>query len=328
MKTGTWALAAVGAILFVWYRVSVVPFTVVNRASREPAFPVDAVYTWVDSSDVNWQNDLMQRQGVGDKRPERFPSERHADTELKLSMALADKHMPWLRYIFIVVARPQHCKWWADYPKIRVVYHDELVSVGLPTFNSVAIELFLHRIPGLAEHFVYFNDDLYVLRPVPKSVFFDSTGGFYSLVETLAPRFQLPYLSWYVFGDPYMLAQLRLANELGYVRKLNRLHVPCAMTKSGLQRALKRWPQWTRKTLLRPFRSPDDFPVFEAAINMNGRVLKDGPKSMYTSNRMVFTASTIKDVTFAIFNNPRTEEDYQTIQRVLRLRLGHGNYKT
>lgn len=121
MKTETRGLAAVAAMLFVWYWLSVVPFTVVDRSSREPAFPVDAVYTWVDSSDVNWQHDLMRRQGVGDKRPERFPNARHADTELKLSMALTDTHMPWLRYIFIVVARPQYCDWWADYPKIRVV---------------------------------------------------------------------------------------------------------------------------------------------------------------------------------------------------------------
>ena len=52
MKTETRGLAAVAAMLFVWYWLSVVPFTVVARSSREPAFPVDAVDTWVDSSEL------------------------------------------------------------------------------------------------------------------------------------------------------------------------------------------------------------------------------------------------------------------------------------
>ena len=35
-------------------------------------------------------------------------------------------------------------------------------SDALPTFNSHAIELNLHRIPGLAPAFLYFNDDFFL----------------------------------------------------------------------------------------------------------------------------------------------------------------------
>ena len=35
-------------------------------------------------------------------------------------------------------------------------------SPFLPTFSSPAIEANLHRIPGLSEHFLYFNDDVFL----------------------------------------------------------------------------------------------------------------------------------------------------------------------
>ena len=42
----------------------------------------------------------------------------------------------------------------------------------LPTFSSHTIELNLHRIPGLAEHFVYFNDDTFITQNMKREAFF------------------------------------------------------------------------------------------------------------------------------------------------------------
>ena len=42
----------------------------------------------------------------------------------------------------------------------------------LPTFNINSIELNLHRIKGLSEHFVFFNDDMFLLKPVYMEDFF------------------------------------------------------------------------------------------------------------------------------------------------------------
>jgi hypothetical protein len=47
----------------------------------------------------------------------------------------------------------------------------------LPTFNSCAIETCLHRIPGLSRRFIYFNDDVFLGRPVRKGDFFLPGGG-------------------------------------------------------------------------------------------------------------------------------------------------------
>ena len=44
---------------------------------------------------------------------------------------------------------------------IRFLY---IHKSDLPTFSSPAIEANLHLIPNLSEHFLYFNDDLLLLR--------------------------------------------------------------------------------------------------------------------------------------------------------------------
>jgi len=43
---------------------------------------------------------------------------------------------------------------------------------NLPTFNSNAIEVNLHKIPDLSDKFVYFNDDFFILRKTEPSHFF------------------------------------------------------------------------------------------------------------------------------------------------------------
>ena len=81
-----------------------------------------------------------------------------------------------MRRIFLVTAG-QRPSWLADDERITLVDHrDILPADALPTFNSQAIETSLHRIPGLAEHFVYVNDDVFLGRPTRPELFF-SPGG-------------------------------------------------------------------------------------------------------------------------------------------------------
>lgn len=47
--------------------------------------------------------------------------------------------------------------------KLIIIPHKMIIpSSFLPTFNSLCIELYLHKIPGLTESFIYFNDDIIV----------------------------------------------------------------------------------------------------------------------------------------------------------------------
>lgn len=68
----------------------------------------------------------------------------------------------------------QRPTWLKEHPKITVVDHTEIIpSELLPTFSSVVIENYLTKIPGLNEHFLYFNDDMFINRHLSPREFFD-----------------------------------------------------------------------------------------------------------------------------------------------------------
>ncbi len=136
-------------------------------------WPVDVVYTWVTKDDLTWI--AMWNETFPDQLfdPDRYSSR----DELRYSLRAISKFLPWFHRVHIVTncARPD---WLKDHPKLNWVTHDTIfpdVSV-LPTFNSHAIEACLHRIPGLSENFIYFNDDMFVNRPCYYGDFFDAQG--------------------------------------------------------------------------------------------------------------------------------------------------------
>ncbi len=138
---------------------------------------VDAVYTWVDGSDPAFQRALRQHAPVASAEGE-FRRYRNCG-ELRFSVHSLLRFAPWLRRIHILTNGqvPQ----WLDRsdPRIRLVTHAEVFPEPncLPTFNSNAIEMCLHRIPGLSRRFLYFNDDVFLGRSVRMSDFFLDGGG-------------------------------------------------------------------------------------------------------------------------------------------------------
>ena len=85
--------------------------------------------------------------------------------------------MPWTRKIFLVVSNAEQVPQCANDTRVEVVLHEQIIpKKHLPTFNSCTIELYLHKIPGLAEHFIYVNDDMSLLHYANKSLFFDGDG--------------------------------------------------------------------------------------------------------------------------------------------------------
>lgn len=140
-----------------------------------PYMIVDAVYTWVDGTDPVWQEArrvTRLRQGLPDDSKEPGFQDRYiSHGELQMSIERLRQFAPWIRHIFVVTMNqtPPHVS------GIIVVDHrDILPPEALPTFNSLAIEMSLHRIPQLAEHFIYFNDDMFLGQPVSVTDFFDA----------------------------------------------------------------------------------------------------------------------------------------------------------
>ncbi|MFI1965957.1 stealth family protein [Streptomyces pathocidini] len=142
------------------------------------AFPVDAVYTWVDGSDPAW---LARRAAFGDRayHEEAANAARYANRdELRYSLRALETYAPWIRRVYIVT--DDQTPTWLDtsHPRIEVVSHREIFTDPsvLPTFNSHAIESQLHHIEGLSEHFLYFNDDVFLGREAVPQDFFLANG--------------------------------------------------------------------------------------------------------------------------------------------------------
>ena len=84
-----------------------------------------------------------------------------------------ENYAPWVKQIHFVTCG--HLPEWLNinHPKIHIVNHkDYIPEQYLPTFSSHVIELNMHRIPGLSEHFVNFNDDVFLTQPVKPEDFF------------------------------------------------------------------------------------------------------------------------------------------------------------
>ena len=138
------------------------------------ATDIDIVVTWVDMNDPNWLKDFRKLSGQEGIESNGVVDARFRDYGLlKYWFRGIEKFAPWVRKIHFVTSgqRPE----WLDpsAAKLNLVDHKDFIPQEyLPTYNSVVIERYMHRIPGLADKFVYFNDDFYMLRPVPVERFF------------------------------------------------------------------------------------------------------------------------------------------------------------
>lgn len=143
--------------------------------SQPPA--IDAVLTWVDGDDPAHRARLDAQLGHTGRRPEAAASTRFRSVgEIDYCISSLLRFAPFLRRIFIITdaQRPPllgGSPRWPQMPldKLVVVDHREIfagLESLLPTFSSRSIETLMHRVPGLAEHFVYLNDDFMLLRPV------------------------------------------------------------------------------------------------------------------------------------------------------------------
>ena len=131
---------------------------------------IDVVYTYVDSADPAWKAAAAKA-----RLPVASVMNKYRNwNELRFSMRSVHMYAPWVGRIFVIVASPSQVPAWinASHERIRIVYHEQIfdnASTQLPTFNSLAIETVLHRIETLSDYFLYFNNDVFIGRPLSLS---------------------------------------------------------------------------------------------------------------------------------------------------------------
>ena len=129
---------------------------------------MDIVITYVNGKDPVWQKDYEKYTNVP------VMEKRFRDWgTLQYLLRGIEVHMPFIRNVFLVVSHRSQVPEWADTDNLKIVLHEEFVPADyLPTFNCNTLEMNLHRIKGLDEEYLYFNDDLYPLRPCKAEDFF------------------------------------------------------------------------------------------------------------------------------------------------------------
>lgn len=259
---------------------------------------VDAVIAWVDGADPAHRAKLdaaLARHGI--RRPPGATPTRFNDAgEIDFCLASIMRHAPWIRRVHIVtdnqvpavmqrIARGP----WAG--RVQVVDHRSIFGgfeQYLPTFNSRAICSLLWRIPGLAPHYVYFNDDMALLRPVDAGDFFRDgkvvTRGAWRPQShaTLAGR----VARWWkrrggqgIAPDSERAAQELSAQLAGFGDRYYRIeHVPYPFRKATLGDFFARHPEVLQRDLAWPFRRAGQFRAECLAAHLEiaaGRALLD-----------------------------------------------------
>lgn len=132
--------------------------------------PIDFVITWVDGADEQWLKDKEKYTGNDISKD----ACRYRDWDLlRYWFRGVEKFAPWVNKIHFVTYG--HLPVWlnTEHPKLNIVNHWDFIPYKyLPTFNSHTIELNLHRIKGLSDKFVYFNDDIFLTNYVEAEDFF------------------------------------------------------------------------------------------------------------------------------------------------------------
>ncbi|MFC7621910.1 Stealth CR1 domain-containing protein [Microlunatus sp. GCM10028923] len=240
-----------------------VPPALAGRPVHAVSFPIDLVYTWVDGADPDWHR---KRAAAGAVDPARS-TERADDParftdhdELRHSLRSVEQFAPWINHIWIVTngQRPHWLR--PDDDWVTVVAHDQLWPDrdGLPTFNSHAIEACLHRIPGLAEHYLYLNDDMIIGRPVPPELFFHPNGIGKFFASRLTVDLDPPAAGEIASTTAAKNARRLLADRFGVITFGKYAHAAVATRKSVITALEAEFPDVFAATRRSPFRTTAD----------------------------------------------------------------------
>ncbi len=258
------------------------------------SFDIDLVFSWVDGSSSDFQRERAKRMqayvvGEGDDSDARF---RQID-ELKYALRSVYMFAPWVRRIFIATDSPAP-EWLAEHPRVTIMRSEDFFpdTSALPTHNSHAVESQLHHIPGLAEHFLYSNDDMFFGRPVGPELFF-SPGGITKFVEA-STRIGLgdndPSRSG--FENAARVNRALLRERFGKVTTRHLEHTAAPLRKSVLRELEAEFPEDFARTAASRFRSATDISVTNSLYHyyalMTGRAVEQ------TQARSLYIETTLK----------------------------------
>jgi hypothetical protein len=247
--------------------------------------PIDVVITWVDGSDPRLAEKRNQYLSSKDAavHPGATSTRFASNNEIKYCVLSIFKFAPFIRNVYIVTDGQQpdiFDEVSAHFPhrlnSIKIVDHKDIFKgyeQYLPTFNSTSIETMIWRIEGLSENFVYFNDDVILIRKVkpddwvkngrpvlrgnwrffPLKKIFNQHIRLLINKKILAKKDYHPKLSFYI-------RQWQAAKILGYKFKyFFHCHTPHVLNRVSLETFYKKNPQLLENNIKYRFRSDKQF---------------------------------------------------------------------
>lgn len=244
---------------------------------------IDFVLAWVDGGDPDW---LRLRNSYSEESKKLNEAAYRDWGVLKYWFRAVEVYAPWVRKIHFVTCG-QTPEWLnTSHPKLNLVNHTDYIPAEyLPTFSSHTIELNLHRIPGLAEHFVYFNDDTYLNDAVqPEDFFVDGKPCDSAILSQLVPSVQRDAFKHILCNDMAFVndhfrkhavmgrdlskwfspkyGKMLLKNIYFGIPKgfsaFHNFHVPSAMLKSTYEKVWEMEPEVLHRTCQNKFRGLGD----------------------------------------------------------------------
>ena len=262
---------------------------------------IDAVITWVDGNDKKFtaiKNKYLLSEDIKLYSPEEFGDHRYIQSnELEILLQSIIRFAPFIDKIYIIHAQTEAINkiiirnTSSDIKdKIELVHH-EIIFKGyekyLPTFNSLSIETVLHRIPGLAEHYIYFNDDFFLLRDCQASDFFSGgipiSSGYLAHTNSIAVK----YDSYKALSSKTVGFVIPMKNTVrvldGFENGLfvRLYHSPYVFRKSTLNNFFEKNQSTLLSNISYKFRSYDQFSTASLAATLEYRNEGARPKNIF-----------------------------------------------
>jgi len=230
---------------------------------------IDAVITWVDGSDPAYQSRYKDQLG---KRRD-FKKQFMQEDEIVLCVSSIIKFAPFIRKVFIVTdgqsPNLNEIRRFVATDKISIIDHKEIFEgfeSFLPTFNIRSIDALLHKIKGLSEKFIYFNDDMFLIKKSSASDWFENnkavlTGNWAKTYNTQPlKKIANTVKNILKIRPSYNAGQSMAANIAGFDKEyFKSYHCGRPQVKSIIKRFYENNPRLLRKQLSYKFRSINQY---------------------------------------------------------------------
>jgi len=223
----------------------------VRKLADDPSVigPVDFVYCWAGEStqldNSGAENDPLDDSTSGDTL-KKFHVHGFGYNEMDISLQALHRYAPWFNKAYLLVDGPAELpSWAAHYPRVQMIDRCKLFpsTLDCPTKNTAACQSVAHLVPGLAEHFVYMDDDYIFVNDVVPTDLFSDDGKPRQTVPVIASELHRMYGQQEMLHGPNM-PPVNVPETWISQNEMIKVHQPIPMTRNFSYFLELQYPEW------------------------------------------------------------------------------------